>query len=664
MAKNGQIISKFYFTASGGGYFHQSDSLETPFLATIFDWNISSQDVVNGTSTISWTLKFDCTHLATVYPTAAYLKLKSGNNIKVDSYNSATSSVAVTHNSVTGSTSNIAAGDTAMVKSGSFEVAHNSSGAKTLYNFRYHITGIEVYDADGTKKVSSSAGNPAVSNGIDLILDTISTHAVVTSVPESFTDEDSPTMYYGIPNKATKAEVGIAFGDSSTVSIPYRTVSLSSTSYTFNFTASEKNIIWGLLKQGIDTTTARFYIRSTVDGIPYIEYLPSTLSIRDYKPTLNPVVYDTNTDVINRLTGNKYVLVRHESDVYWETGAEAHKGANINTQSVKNGDKTYYGASGTIEDVPDNKFTFTVVDDAGRTEQSVYNVPESNWIKYIKLTCSSEVTEMTGEGKVNVTLKGKYFDGHFGKKANTLRMHYDISKNNEESEMVDWGYIDKDNGTNASTGYPARFTYDAVTHTYTYEFTIPELEYLSVYELTVRVSDELSVEPTETHTVIASTPIFDWSRTDFNFNVPVNINGSLTVSDSIKVGSSTVPTIQAQGTNGIWTYRTWSDGTAECWGKKDVSVTFPTAANWGGLFTTGAIAGSNILFPYGLFAETPIVNASLLIRSAGGILMAPGGAGDKIATWDQTGVYEIARGSYVSGTQAYTINYHVIGRWK
>ena len=81
------------------------------------------------------------------------------------------------------------------------------------------------------------------------------------------------------------------------------------------------------------------------------------------------------------------------------------------------------------------------------------------------------------------------------------------------------------------------------------------------------------------------------------------------------------------------------------------------------MYTSGAITGSNISFPSGLFVETPVVNASLLVRSAGGILMAPEGAGDNIASTTQTGVYEIARGTSLSNA-AYTINYNVKGKWK
>ena len=81
------------------------------------------------------------------------------------------------------------------------------------------------------------------------------------------------------------------------------------------------------------------------------------------------------------------------------------------------------------------------------------------------------------------------------------------------------------------------------------------------------------------------------------------------------------------------------------------------------MYTSGAISGSNISIPSGLFAETPVINASLLVRSAGGILMASESAGDNTASTMQTGVYEIARGTSLSNA-AYTINYNVKGKWK
>ncbi len=42
---------------------------------------------------------------------------------------------------------------------------------------------------------------------------------------------------------------------------------------------------------------------------------------------------------------------------------------------------------------------------------------------------------------------------------------------------------------------------------------------------------------------------------------------------------SDVPYISESGTDGIWTYRKWSDGTAECWGRASVSLTSYTTVN-------------------------------------------------------------------------------------
>ena len=131
----------------------------------------------------------------------------------------------------------------------------------------------------------------------------------------------------------------------------------------------------------------------------------------------------------------------------------------------------------------------------------------------------------------------------------------------------------------------------------------------------------------------------------------------------VTIQGAEVPSLVEQGEdyNG-WTYRKWSDGTAECWTQKSFTINVTTA--WGSMYTSGTISGSNIAFPTGLFIETPNVQVSLSVRSAGGIIMAPGGAGtNNLATTAQTGIYEIARGTSLSSAQ-YTINYDVKGRWK
>lgn len=632
MAKNGTL--KQYFTQSAGlDNLIKSYNPDIALFSTVFEWSIKSQDVLSNTSVITWAFKIEAYDLSK-WQTAKF-NFGSATSLLVGVTNSSTYvDVQVNINGKTEYSSttyslSVGSNKTATLASGECSIAHNSDGSLTT-SISTTARIKDFYNANGEASINDGQLNATCSFSGQIALDPIPRHAVIQSAP-NFNDEENPTITFTIPSEATNVKAYISFSTSTIDIGPYP---VSGSSYTFNFTEAEKKKLWSILEQGLDTKQVYFYVMSDHQGTTYYSSLTRTLTIVNYTPTLDPEVYDTVGDIVDRLTGNKYILVRYASKPYFSTGAQAHKGATIDAQSVKNGETTLHGASGTFDSVTDNLFKFAATDSFGRSVSADMEFSRPNYfIDYVKLTCSMEVTDLTADGDVGVTLKGKYFNGSFGKRNNSMRMHYDISKNGGEFEHVDKGYI-----------YPTVSGSD-----YTYTFTIPDLDYLSVYELIVRVSDEVSVEGVPAETILASTPIFDWGRQDFNFNVPVTIQGG------------SVPTIVAQGTAGIWTYRTWSDGTAECWGKKDFTVN--VTSQWGSMYTSGAISGSNVSFPFGLFAETPIVNASLLVRSAGGILMAPGGAGSNIANMDQTGVYEIARGTSLSNA-AYTINYQVIGRWK
>lgn len=115
-----------------------------------------------------------------------------------------------------------------------------------------------------------------------------------------------------------------------------------------------------------------------------------------------------------------------------------------------------------------------------------------------------------------------------------------------------------------------------------------------------------------------------------------------------------------QGTSGIWTYRKWNSGLAECWGRKSIISSVNNA--WGSLYTTGHIADSIVQFPF-TFIEPPTVVAELSGSAVGGFLMVSG-AINAPTTTTQTGSYEIARAASVTSGATYTINYNVRGKWK
>lgn len=481
-------------------------------------------------------------------------------------------------------------------------------------------------------------------------------YAEISSAP-NFNDEQSPVVSYVVPNGTTNVKLGILNSDG-TVLIPYRAVGDTSGSYTFNFTQAEKEALWAAtLSKGVNSTKVYFAITSyyapTDSSYSKLTAL-KTLTVINYMPTVDPVVWDFNPVTVALTTGENastteggpntsYKVVKYFSEVAYDIGAVARKGASIASIAVVNGERTNTTTGGTFDNIVSSLFTFTATDTYGRsTSPAEMELSPTNWVNYVKLTSNIKLSEMAADGDVEVTVSGKYFNGSFGAQDNTLSL--------------------------VCTAVPTRG--DTLTKTltnvtpivsgtdYTYSFTFDGLSYTNAYTITVTVTDKL-MSATSGSSVVAPEPIFDWGREDFNFNVPVNVNGEITA-ESIKIDGATVPSIEAQGTSGNWTYRKWSDGVYECWARKQVSAINISTA-WGNLYTSGAVSGTNLLFPI-TFTEIPVVNASLTVMSAGAILVPPGGTSSTTST-TQTGAFEFVRPSTLTGA-TYTINYQVRGKWK
>ena len=109
-----------------------------------------------------------------------------------------------------------------------------------------------------------------------------------------------------------------------------------------------------------------------------------------------------------------------------------------------------------------------------------------------------------------------------------------------------------------------------------------------------------------------------------------------------------------RGTSGIWTYRKWSSGDAECWGLIASKSYAMTSGPWG---NSGYYSQNNsVSFPSGLFVSTPI--ASLNKCSTGNGL-------------EWISIYGISTSSITyyacdtkSGTISFAIAAYARGRWK
>lgn len=115
--------------------------------------------------------------------------------------------------------------------------------------------------------------------------------------------------------------------------------------------------------------------------------------------------------------------------------------------------------------------------------------------------------------------------------------------------------------------------------------------------------------------------------------------------------SVSAPIVIEEGTSGIWMYRKYSDGTAECFGSKTATGTF---AAWGSLYSITVEASA---YPTGLFVETP--NCDVKVNRNTGNDMQATSIGDSA----NTPSCNVIRAVNASGTQSITVFYHARGKW-
>ena len=130
--------------------------------------------------------------------------------------------------------------------------------------------------------------------------------------------------------------------------------------------------------------------------------------------------------------------------------------------------------------------------------------------------------------------------------------------------------------------------------------------------------------------------------------------------DSLNVtGIHAVDYVVEQGTDGIWTYRKWNSGVAECWGiRTGISASFSA---WGNYWYYSSVQGVALPFT---FEEIPVVTSHCY--SSGGDIYATGASisgATGIPSTTNTGGITLYRGASLSSVTV-NIQYYVIGRWK
>ena len=373
----------------------------------------------------------------------------------------------------------------------SVTIKHNADGTGSCY-----ISG-QINAPSGT----SQAGNSVYDNDT-VTLDRIPRQANITAAP-NFNDESNPTITYSNPAGSAVDSLQACISLTGAADdIAYRNISKTGTSYTFNLTTAERNVLRDSIPN--DTSrTVRFYVKTVISGVTYLSYISKTFTIVNGNPTINPTILDTNSTT-TALTGDANTLVRYYSNAGVTIGAAAIKGATLKSQKVTNGSKSITTNAGSISGVESGDFVFTATDSRGN---STTKTVSKSFINYVKLTCNMGNNTPTADGKFTFTAKGNCFNGSFGAAANTLAVHYRY----------------KESGGSYSSWVAMTVTKSGNTYTATAELT--GLDYQKTYVFQAQAKDKLATVNTEEKTIKAL-PVFDWGANEFSFHVPVTMDNA------------------------------------------------------------------------------------------------------------------------------------------
>ena len=425
-------------------------------------WSQNSQSIENNSTTINWSCGFN--------PGRQYYL----NAIKMN---------AVTINGVEvysgGTYSNITDYQDRTFASGTLKIAHTSDGSKS-----FTISGFSgwIYESGTTYASSQTFTLPTIprASSVSCSAANIGSNATI-SISRASSDFTHTLTY--------------SFGSlSDTIATKTSSTSISWTLPT-TFYAQIPNS-----KNGTGTITCQTYNGSTLIGTKTCSFV-ATANEAISKPTLSPTVADSNT-ATTALTGDSSKFIKYYSNASAATGAAARNSSTLKSQKIVCGAKSLATASGTISAVESGSFTFSATDSRGYTTTQTVN---KTLIEYVKLTCSMEAGAPTTAGVATLKISGNYFNGSFGKVANTLTVQYRYKT--QGGSYGSWTTV-----TATKSG-----------NTYSATASISGLNYLNTYVFQVRAIDKLATVNSNEQTR-KTTPVFDWSKDDFNINGTLKVN--------------------------------------------------------------------------------------------------------------------------------------------
>lgn len=446
----------------------------------------------------------------------------------------------------------------------------------------------QVYGTSGTTRVKTLGG--AVVNSVSTVT---ADNATVTITINVTVYESSYTNTLALKNGSTT--ILTISGLSWSSGTANRTVTLTADQRTtlLNAMASMKSFTGTF---AVSSFHGQLQIGSTSSKTATVQTTAANSA-----PTISDFTYADSYTTTKNLTGNDQLFVQSYSTLKVTPGtATAKNGASISNYTAScNGlsATNSTGAAITVGKITKSgsvTVTLTVTDSRGYTASVSKTITV---IPYSKPKVSSVTLRRTNDIEAEMQLK---FSGSISavtvdgtQKNSVVYVRYRYKKTSESSYG---SYTSIYSGTTKSG---TSFSYS--------NLELCSLDANSSYDFHLQIQDKLySLSSLDLYfTVPQGTPLIALRKKKVGINTP-DPQAMLDVAGDMRVdGSPLADFVIQQGTSGIWNYRKWKSGTAECWGQYSFTTAISTA--WGVLYESGAIALPN--FPF-TFAEIPHVHIS------------------------------------------------------
>lgn len=328
-----------------------------------FAWSVSSQSVANNTTTIAWTLK-------------------GAGNAQSNWYRAGNFKVVINGSTVYSSSTRIQLYDGTLVASGNFTMTHDTAGNKT-------------FSASAEAGIYTVAVNCSGSGSFTL--PQIARAAQITSAP-NFTDIQNPTINYqnSAGNSVSSLQACISL-TGSTDNIEYRDISKTGTSYTFNLSEAERNVLRAAAPNS-NTLSVIFYVKTVISGQTYYNRSTRTMTIVNADPTMSNPTYQDSNSTTTAITGDdQKIIQKHSSLTIAIPTATAQKYATITKYQVTiNGVTREQTAAGNMNwgvlDVSSNiTATVKAIDSRGNSVTKSIQITVEAWQQpYAVISCSRE----------------------------------------------------------------------------------------------------------------------------------------------------------------------------------------------------------------------------------------------------------------------------------